>query len=124
MARAKGEAAQAVYRDREKRRVHQRESDLKAVMSTAEGRRFVWYLLDDICQLHGGSYTGNSQTFFNEGRRSVGIQVMQELQRIVPERYLDMVGEQVRRVKERAQDDEAADAVTTAEEKDEGIDHG
>jgi hypothetical protein len=94
------------------------QADLLVVMSTLAGRRFLWHLLDDRCQLHGGSFTGNSQTFFNEGRRSVAIELMQDIQRSVPEKYLDMVKEQLSEQRVRKQTDVAAKAVMEQEEGD------
>lgn len=57
------------------------ERDKKAwekVMATKEGR----WLFTRLLQKTGWesrSFTGNSQTFFNEGRRSIGIEIAKEL---------------------------------------------
>lgn len=56
-----------------------RENDIKAwrkVMSSKEGRWFVMRLLD-FTKYKLPSFTGNSQTFFNEGLRAVGIHLDQ-----------------------------------------------
>lgn len=50
----------------------------KKIMATKEGR---WFYIR-ILQLTGyeaKSFTGNSQTFYNEGRRAVGIEMNQRL---------------------------------------------
>ena len=54
-------------------------SDLRFVMGTKQGRRFVARLLDQA-GLHRRSFTGNSETFFNEGRRSVALELAQDIQ--------------------------------------------
>lgn len=46
--------------------------DWKWLMSTPQGRRIVWRILS-LTGLFRSSFTGNSQTFFNEGERHVGL---------------------------------------------------
>jgi hypothetical protein len=73
---------------------HQREEDMKAVLSTPEGRRFFWHLLDDVTRLHAASFTGDAlTTAYAEGRRSVGIELMTEAQRVALPGYRAMVAE-------------------------------
>ena len=50
---------------------------LEAVLGTEEGRWFLMRLLDTCCIMQT-TFTGNSQSFFNEGRRSVGIDIVKE----------------------------------------------
>jgi len=53
-------------------------NDIRKVISNAEGRRMFWRILS-----HAGIYrtsnTGNSQTFFLEGKRSEGLFWLDEL---------------------------------------------
>jgi hypothetical protein len=49
--------------------------DFKWLMSQKRGRRFVRRLID-FTGVHRLSMTGNSQTFFNEGQRNVGLKFM------------------------------------------------
>lgn len=51
---------------------------LKNILKTKDGRWFLMRLLDK-CKVNCETFTGNSQTFYNEGRRSIGITVMQEI---------------------------------------------
>lgn len=69
---------------------------LEAVLSTPEGRAFIWRVIAEICGIFRQSYTGNSETFFNEGRRAVGAQLLGEVRRLQPELYLRMVVDQER----------------------------
>lgn len=66
--------------------------DLRAVMRTPEGRRVIGRLLErsGVDQI---SFTGNSTTFYNEGRRSVGIELTKTLREHTPEEYIHMVQE-------------------------------
>lgn len=48
--------------------------DLNAVLGTPAGERVIWTILE-ACGVFRTSMTGNSQTFFNEGRRSVGLEI-------------------------------------------------
>lgn len=51
---------------------------LEAVLSTAQGRWFLMRLLDTCCIMQT-TFTGNSQSFYNEGRRSVGIDIVRNI---------------------------------------------
>ena len=62
-------------------------SDLSWLMNDARGRRIVWELLAQ-CGVFQGSFTTNgSATFFQEGRRHIGLWLMGELQH---EDFLDL----------------------------------
>lgn len=78
----------------EERRRRQ-DADMRAVLSTPEGRRFFFRLLDGVCNLHGGTFTGNSQTFHLEGRRSVGVELLKEAQGVAPEAWALALQEQM-----------------------------
>ena len=49
--------------------------NLKEVLSTSAGRNVLWHILDNA-GIYTSSFTGNSQTFFNEGRRSLGLYIL------------------------------------------------
>jgi|TARA_R110000824_G_scaffold69297_4_gene178639 hypothetical protein len=55
-----------------------RDAALKQILSGREGRGFVWRTLEK-CGVYKTSFTGNSTTFFNEGRRSVGLEILEEI---------------------------------------------
>lgn len=65
------------------------------MLSTPAGRRFYWRLLDQVAGVFSGTFTGSSQTFYAEGRRSVGIDLMREGQRVAPELYVRTLTEQL-----------------------------
>lgn len=51
--------------------------DFKWLVAHAQGRRFLWRLLDRT-GVFRTSMTGNSMTFFNEGQRNVGLVLLAE----------------------------------------------
>ena len=73
-----------------------RETAAKTGVGNVAGQRFVWDVLDRVCGTFGCSYvTGDAQaTAFNEGRRSIGVQLMTELQALAPQSYVAMLLEQ------------------------------
>lgn len=80
-------------RDREKRRAMRDRDDLKQILETKSGRRFIWRLLNDECGVFRTSMTGNSTTFFNEGARNVGLKLLAWVNDTRPEAYVEMLKE-------------------------------
>lgn len=68
----------------------------KEVLSTREGRMVVWELLK-FTKLFAEAFTGNSQTFYNEGRQSVGKWVYKQIDPDLFEEYIEMRREAHRR---------------------------
>lgn len=54
------------------------EQALRDILSSESGRWFLMRLLDSSHVL-GSCFTGNSTTFFNEGRREVGLQILRDV---------------------------------------------
>lgn len=75
-------------------------ADLKTVMSTPDGRRFIWALLG-VAGIYRTSFTGNSETFYREGARNVGLRYLALIEENCPELYLLMYGEATAGKKER-----------------------
>ncbi len=84
--------AVAGQRQRADRAETRRLAALKTVMATAEGRRYLWWLLDR-CGVFRTSFTGDNSTFFNEGMRNVGLMVLGDVNAACPEQYLVMINE-------------------------------
>ncbi len=59
------------------RRLREQEG-LKALLSKTGGRNFVWRLLTE-CGVYHTSFTGDNETFFNEGKRQIGLWVLEEI---------------------------------------------
>ncbi len=116
MSLTNSEKGQKVLREHGKATEAQLDVDLSRVMSDVAGRRFIWHILDTVCNIHGGSYTGNSQTFYNEGRRAVGIELMQWAQGVCAPQYLQMMTEQVARLENSKSVKEAAKRLAKEED--------
>lgn len=66
--------------------------DIRWLMSYPQGRRLMHKLID-LSGVHSVSFTGNSNTFFNEGRRSLGLEFMQDAYAHATDDYLMMLAE-------------------------------
>jgi hypothetical protein len=74
----------------------QRLVDLKALLELPHGRRFIWWMLD-AAGVYKSSFTGNSTTFFNEGRRDLGLQLLAKIAESSPESLVLMMQESKKR---------------------------
>lgn len=66
--------------------------DMKTIMSTPVGRRFMWNLLAKA-GVYRTSFTGNSTTFFNEGQRNIGLMYQSQILEACPEQFVVMLNE-------------------------------
>ena len=66
--------------------------DLRTMMDSIEGRRFVWRLLDKA-GVFRTSFTGNSTTFFNEGMRNMGLMILADVHEACADQYIQMMKE-------------------------------
>lgn len=80
---------------REKDEAKQYAEDLRYVMSTEQGRRFMWQTLSKA-GLYRTSFTGNSATYFNEGKRALGLELLADVQHHCPQHYIKMHDEAVK----------------------------
>ena len=77
----------------ERRLAYDREvADVRQLMSAASGRRFMWRLLEKS-GLYKSSMTGNSQTFFLEGQRNIGLFLMAQINDHCLDEYVLMLNE-------------------------------
>ena len=83
-------------------------TDVGFIMSSVEGRRFLWRMLR-AGRVFQSCFTGNNTSFWNEGRRDLALEFLMDTQRF-PELYLQMVKEnQPPDVVQRAEREAAAD---------------
>jgi len=73
----------------------QADQDLRAVLLTPAGRRFVWRVVESMTRSLDGSFAGEAThaTAYNEGLRAVGLHITLETQRVAPELYVVMLQE-------------------------------
>lgn len=67
--------------------------DFKFIMGDRRGRRYIWRLLSST-GVFRSSFTGNSETFFREGMRNVGLAQMALIHEACPDKYAVMLREQ------------------------------
>lgn len=77
---------------------------VRAVMDSPAGRSFLWRVIEKMAVAFNGTYTGEAlHSAYAEGRRSVGLALIQELQKASPAAYLLMLQEEMdSRLKEAA----------------------
>jgi len=68
--------------------------NVRQLMKSKAGQDVVWFILS-MCNLYGDQFSGNSRTFYEEGKRSVGLEILQLLEEadatIYPRLLLDMM---------------------------------
>lgn len=72
----------------------QTEKDLKWLMSSPQGRRIVWRLLEQAGVFQSSFNTNALTMAHNEGRRSYGNQMLTQIMRDCPELFSPMMKEQ------------------------------
>lgn len=80
--------------DANARALRKREA-LRRLLSDPAGREWVWDLLAD-CYIFGTTYTGNAETYFREGKRNVGLQVLDEMHKAAPDSFANMMKENMK----------------------------
>lgn len=63
--------------------------DIKEILSTKAGKRFFNKYFSDS-MIFVTTFTGNSETFFNEGKRSVGLRLFYDVIEARPELLLEL----------------------------------
>ncbi len=79
----RAEAADQETQEERRLRREQELNDIRAVLSTREGRRFMWRLLT-IGSLFRTTFTGNSTGFFLEGHRNLALMILNDIQKVDP----------------------------------------
>lgn len=79
-------------KERELRGREQELNDIAWVLSNPSGRRMLWHYLSH-CGIFKTSFTGSSETFYLEGKRSVGLKLLADITECNPDAYLQMMKE-------------------------------
>lgn len=78
---------------RKERDIAERErNDVCMVLSTKQGRRFVWKYLE-FCGVFRSTWEASARIHFNEGMRNVGLKLLADVNNAQPEAYLQMMRE-------------------------------
>ena len=80
-----------VKKKKTKAQIHkeQDKEDLKLLLDSAGGRRFLWRLLEE-CGVYKISFTGDNYTIFNEGKRQIGLRLIEDIFNASPNAYTEM----------------------------------
>ena len=70
--------------------------DLSAVLNTPAGRRVLWRIMDQSKLLAPDMFTGNSTTFYNLGKRDLGLWLYNEIMGSEPKAFVKMMDEQLK----------------------------
>lgn len=89
------ELREAEAQAKARRAAEQEAEDLKWLMSDKRGRRIMWSLLA-FTGVFRQPFTGDNATFFNCGKMDVGQKYIGDLNLHCPERYNQMVTEQIK----------------------------
>lgn len=72
------------------------DEDLKKILDTPSGRRFVWRILTRICDFYLSSYSReHSWMSFLEGKKEVARQIMSDINRLKPVFIEQMASEEM-----------------------------
>lgn len=86
------EAQQQQARERAEKLAEMDGADWAWLMAQKRGRRLVWRLLGQT-GLFRTSFTGNNETFFKEGKRHIGLEIVQKITAYAAEDYAKMFAE-------------------------------
>lgn len=69
--------------------IKQRQNDLEFLLKNPSGKRFIAGLLAEA-GVFDKTFTGNSKTYYNEGRRSIGLDLFHEIMDFNPAAFTEM----------------------------------
>lgn len=78
---------------KDKLRKEREDDDLKQVMNTESGRRFIWKTLSASGVFHSSFSSDPYSTAFNEGARNKGLELFNNVMSVCPDLYLVMAEE-------------------------------
>lgn len=62
---------------------------VRSLMKTQDGKRVIWHILSQ-CGVYDTNYTGNNDTFFLQGRRDIGLNIIGLLSDVEPTLYPEL----------------------------------
>ena len=88
------EKKRTIRKDKLKALHDRQDNDFRWLMSDERGRRFMWRLIE-MSGVRRRSYDGSTEMMLiREGERNIGLRLMADLERIVPDLQLEMMKEQ------------------------------
>jgi len=65
------------------------QEELRQLLEDKKFRKFVWKVLSE-CGVYQEAFTGNSHTFYNEGKRKIGVWLIAQLISSSPKSYVQL----------------------------------
>ena len=81
-------------------------ADFRRVLATAEGLRVLWFVLSQGF-IFRSCFTGNASTYFNEGKRDLGLRILEIVDEADSSAFEAMRREERRRAAEREEREKA-----------------
>lgn len=75
--------------------------DIRSVLSTPQGRRFVGFVFD-LSGMLTQPYTGTSRTFFNNGKAEVGLELLDHINQASEDAFIQVLKETMERTNARS----------------------
>lgn len=69
-------------------------ADIKKLLGLPEFRRYAKRYMS-LCNVFKTTFTGNSESFFREGQRSIGTTMFGEIMQCAPERFAEVMSERL-----------------------------
>lgn len=88
------ERTSATKAEEERQQREREQNDLRWVMGSKQGRRFIWRRLSRAGVYQPSFNTDSAVMAFNEGNRNAGLELLNEIMETCPERYTEMLNEQ------------------------------
>jgi len=71
------------------------------ILQTEQGRMYLHDLMS-FCNFYSDCFTGNSETYYKEGMRNVGLKIFADIGKVDPNAYINMLLEtKLRKEKEK-----------------------
>jgi hypothetical protein len=80
-------------------------ADVRSILGTAEGRRFVWRYLG-LCRVFESSWSPSAAIHFNEGQRDIGLRLLDDVTEANDESLIQMMREAKERERRSAPEGE------------------
>jgi len=75
--------------------ISREKEDISAMLNNPSGRRVLWRIMDQSKLLAPDMFTGNSTTFYNLGKRDLGLWLYNEIMESEPKAFLTMMNDQL-----------------------------
>tara|TARA_R110002020_G_scaffold192519_2_gene392700 strand:- start:1279 stop:1596 length:318 start_codon:yes stop_codon:yes gene_type:complete len=75
--------------------VAREKEDMSVMLNNPAGRRVLWRIMEQSKLLASDMFTGNSTTFYNLGKRDLGLWLYNEIMGSEPKAFLTMMNDQL-----------------------------